>query len=155
MLDYFIFASGHEDWAIYCPETRSIIYAEYVAVLGDSKLLSNSKEYIGDKYNDNMSSICKKCPEFTVHAKGLLHKTEKKVFVKNKNYNLYSSKNKYLIKVEGKINKSWSIANKNKKIFTANNIIMKNSCETEGKFIKTHGFFYKKSNIISHAKIFT
>jgi hypothetical protein len=156
MLDYFIFTPGlgqiEKKWIAYCPELKIGIYGKEIKILGNSMLMFNSFEHIVNKYNDIMSSVCAKCPKFTLHVRGLLSKKTDTIFIENENYKYFLNKIKteYFIKVSGKKqDRQWFVSSKYDKIYTKNNIKIFNKCETMQNTIKTEGFFYKKLNTIS------
>ena len=159
-LDYFIFASGvpGSGWAIYQPRDGSLLFTANIEVLGNSQLLCNSIEYVAKNYNCDLRNICSMPPQFTLLVKNsLLYEQEKKIIIYNEHYNDFTNKIKkeYLIKVGGKkSNKKWLIIDSNKKKYTKNNIYIFAKCETSKNFIRVNGFFYKKSNVISHCKVF-
>jgi hypothetical protein len=159
MLDYFIFPPGidnpNKKWVAYCPKLKDKTYGKEIRILGDSMLLHNSTKYIMKNYKDDMSSICKKCPEFTLYAKGILKIKNKNIIIENKNYKYSSNKKnkqEYLIKVKKQMDsRCWEISGEENATYTTNNIHILTECETitDVNSIKTYGFFYKKLNIIS------
>ena len=158
-LNYFIFRlkSKMGEWVSYCTELKSGTYSKEIKIFGNSMLLSNSVEYILKKYNDKMSSVCSKCPEFTLHTKGTLITKDQNAFIYNRNEHQKNNKTKQqcLIKVGYELaEQKWMIKNKKNIIYTKNNIKILNNCETFIDSIKTEGFFYRNSNTITNIDFF-
>jgi hypothetical protein len=158
-LDYFIFAGGAgKGWVAYCPHQRVGTCSKKITILGNSQLLSNCSDYLILHYNDNMKSVCKKCPQFALHAKGKLYSKKEEIFIENENYFYIDKiKKEYFIKVGGQeeADRKWVITNGQNEVHTMDNIKILNKCETViidrnyKNSIKTKGFFYQKLKTIS------